>query len=201
MTHDDALLERIGTLALGALPAAEASQLRGHIAGCALCRAEYTACRATADLVACAAEVPQLDELAERRMKSRVMRAVRAAALSTSEHARPLACKTRLGDLYACDSDRFPVDGGEVIRRGEKLYLAMYRTPKLSAGRVWQIWTLKTGAAAVAPSVTFTTAENGGALVLLPIPATGITTVALSEEPAGGSAAPTSKPAFVRKLS
>lgn len=201
MTHDDALLDLIGTLALGTLPAAAASQLRAHIAGCALCRAEYAACRATADLVGSAADVPQLDELAERRMKSRVMRAVRAAALSASEHARTLALEAPLAYLHASATERFPVVGGKVIRRGEKLYLAMYRTPKLSPGHVFQLWTLKTGATALAPSVTFTADANCGALVTLPIPATGIVAVAVSEEPAGGSAAPTSKPAFVRKLS
>ncbi len=258
MTHDDALLDQIGVLALGALPAAEAAQLRAHIAACAKCRQEYTALRATADLVGYAAEMPPLDELTERRMKSRVMHAVRASAAAeepasavlaappailrpnplrvaapmrpswlgygiaaaalaaalllgandlalrteiATEHARTLAVERQLGDLHASDSEHFPVQGGEVIRRGDRLYLAMYRLPKLAPGRVFQLWTLKKGAKAVEPSVTFTADAEGGALVTVPIPANGIAAVAISQEPPGGSNAPTTTPAFVRKLS
>ncbi len=257
MTHDDALLDQIGVLALGALPEAEAVQLRAHIAGCAQCRAEYAALRATADLVGYAAEPPQLDELTERRMKSRVMHAVRAsaspqepalalpapaadagprslpfparsprpwlaygvaaAALAAAlafgvndfalrsqiagERTRALAVEQQLGDLYASDSVHFPVDGGEVIRRGERLYLAMYRMPKLAPGHVFQVWTLKKGAKAVEPSVTFTADANGGALVTIPLGASDVAAIAISQEPPGGSSTPTTTPAFVRKLS
>jgi hypothetical protein len=258
MTHDDALLEQISVLALGALPAAEASQLRAHIAGCAQCRKEFTALRATADLVGFAAEMPPLDELTERRMKSRVMHAVRASAAADeppaplvpahaasvalhalpppppaqppwlaygvaaaaliaavflgandftlrsqvdAEHARTLAVEHRLGDLFASDSEHFPVEGGEVIRRGGRLYVAMHRMPPLASGRVFQVWTLKKGAKAVEPSVTFTPDAGGGAVVELPISASDVAAVAVSQEPPGGSTAPTTTPAFVRKLS
>jgi hypothetical protein len=257
MTHDDALLDQIGVLALGALPAAEAALLRAHIAGCPQCRQEYAALRATADLVGYAAEMPPLDELAERRMKSRVMHAVRASAASdeppslpipvtgagprphavparspslpwlryaavaaaliallafgadyltlrsqlAAERAHALAVERQLGDLYASDSKHFAIDGGEVIRRGDRLYLTMYRMPKLAPGRVFQLWTLKKGAKTVEPSVTFTADADGGAVVALPVPAGEIAAIALSQEPPGGSPAPTTTPAFVRKLS
>jgi hypothetical protein len=232
--------------------------LRAHIAGCVHCRKEFAALRATADLVGFAAEMPPLDELAERRMKSRVMHAVRASAAAdepapppvpvhagsvplhalpppppaqppwlaygvaaaaliaavflgandftlrsqvAAERARVLAAESRLGDLFASDSEHFPVEGGEVIRRGDRLYVAMHRMPALAAGRVFQVWTLQKGAKAVKPSVTFTPDASGGAIVEVPISASDVAAVAISQEPPGGSSAPTTTPAFVRKLS
>jgi hypothetical protein len=257
MTHDDALLEQISVLALGALPAPKAAPLRAHIAGCTRCRKEYAALRATAELVGYAAEPPPLDELAQRRMKARVMHAVRSSAFSdgpaaavisapaasvtalpfarpaaarppwlaygaaaaaliavlflgaddltlharvAAERSRALAVAQQLGDLYASDSEHFPVDGGEVIRRGGRLYLAMHRMPKLAVGRVFEIWTLKKGAKAVEPSVTFTADANGGALVAIPLSANDVAAVAISQEPPGGSSAPTMRPEFVRRF-
>lgn len=80
MIHDDALLDAIAVLALGALPAAEAAPLAEHIATCTACRREYASLRQTADLIGYAAE-PTLvedDESAAARRKARVMDAVRS---------------------------------------------------------------------------------------------------------------------------
>lgn len=91
MMHDDALLDSIAVLALGALPEAEALALAEHVATCDACRAEYTRLRAAADLVGYAAElaVGELDELAAQRLKARVMRAVRSDAASEPRPAVP----------------------------------------------------------------------------------------------------------------
>jgi hypothetical protein len=82
MTHDDDFSDKIAVLALGALPAAEAAETAAHVRTCAECRREYDALRATADLVGFEAELAPdaLDELTSARLKSRVMRAVRAEA-------------------------------------------------------------------------------------------------------------------------
>ena len=57
------------------------------------------------------------------------------------------------------------------------------------------------GAKGVAPSITFRPDARGTALIELPEAASNLAAVALTVEPAGGSKQPTSKPAFVQKLS
>jgi anti-sigma-K factor RskA len=103
--------------------------------------------------------------------------------------------------IVAPDSRRFDVPGGEVVRHGDRLYLALGALPAPPAGHVYQAWTLANGARTVAPSVTFVPSRAGVALVELPVRASDIAAVAVSVEPNGGSRAPTTKPNFIRKLS
>ncbi|HTV74570.1 MAG TPA: anti-sigma factor [Candidatus Acidoferrales bacterium] len=107
----------------------------------------------------------------------------------------------RMADLFAADSQHYAVPGGEVVRHGNRIYLAMRSLPKLPAGRVFQAWTLSPGAKVMEPSITFTPNRQGMAIVQLPIDGSKITTIAVSVEPEGGSKAPTTTPTFVEKLS
>ncbi|HMD01795.1 MAG TPA: anti-sigma factor [Candidatus Baltobacteraceae bacterium] len=78
MTHDDALLDAVALLALGVLPAAEAAEVRAHVAACEACRREYRELRPAADAVGYAAEAAANDitELRSARMRSRVLREI-----------------------------------------------------------------------------------------------------------------------------
>ncbi|MDQ6931604.1 MAG: anti-sigma factor [Candidatus Eremiobacteraeota bacterium] len=124
-----------------------------------------------------------------------------------SEHrvasqSRTLASeRLMLTDLMARDAKRYPVVGGEVIRRGDRLYLAMRFMPPLPKGHVYQAWTLPRGAKSMTPSLTFSPDPSGVAVVSLPERGSTLAAVAVSIEPEGGSAAPTTKPEFVQKLS
>jgi anti-sigma-K factor RskA len=86
------------------------------------------------------------------------------------------------------------------VTSGGRVYLALRGLPAPPPGKVYQAWTLRRGAKAVAPSITFNPDPSGITLVELPEPASNLAAVALSVEPAGGSEAPTSTPAFVRPL-
>jgi anti-sigma-K factor RskA len=79
IVHDESLLDTIAVYALGALPQAEARSIAEHIGSCSACAREYAELRATADLVGFEAEIlpDALDDLAARRLKSRVMISVR----------------------------------------------------------------------------------------------------------------------------
>jgi anti-sigma-K factor RskA len=128
----------------------------------------------------------------------------RAAALQqevTAERAAVRRDARILADLSAPDAKRYAVAYGAVITRRSHVYLAFDALPALPRGRVYQAWTLARGANAVAPSITFTPNADGTTLVPLPEDATGLTAIALSVEPAGGSRAPTTKPAFIQPLS
>lgn len=102
--------------------------------------------------------------------------------------------------LAAADSQHFPVENGEVVRHGNRLFIAMSSMNVPPRGKVYQAWTLKSGDARMSPSVTFVPDAAGVAVVPLPVPASNIVAVAVSVEPDGGSKQPTSKPAFVVKL-
>jgi len=113
--------------------------------------------------------------------------------------------RTAIADLVAPDSQRFPVQtgeaNGEVVRHGSRIYIAMNALPAPPKGKVYQAWTLRTGASTMSPSVTFVPNGNGVAVVPIPVNAKQISAVAVSVEPDGGSKQPTSKPTFVLKLS
>lgn len=137
--------------------------------------------------------------------------ATRVASLETdarSARARADALQVRIGALdarvssiVAPGSRHFSVASGEVVKSGNHIVIALHDLAKLPAGKVYQAWTLTTGAKAVAPSITFSPDAAGVALVELPEGAAHLAAVAVSIEPIGGSKTPTSKPAFVRALS
>jgi DICT domain-containing protein len=106
-----------------------------------------------------------------------------------------------LADIVSPASQRYDVDHGQVVRHGSRLYLAMDALPAPPKGKVYQAWTLHTGATRMSPSVTFVPNVGGVAVVPIPVDASSIAAVAVSIEPDGGSKQPTSAPTFVLKLS
>jgi anti-sigma-K factor RskA len=109
--------------------------------------------------------------------------------------------RVALADLVSPDSQRYGVEGGQVIRHGKRLYLAMEALPPPPKGKVYQAWTLRSGATRMSPSVTFVPYPNGVIVVPIPVDASAIAAVAVSVEPDGGSKQPTSTPTFVLKFS
>ncbi len=104
-----------------------------------------------------------------------------------------------LADLLAPSAHPYRVAGGEVVRNGDRIYIAMRKLPPPPKGKVYQAWTLRIGATKMTPSSTFVP-RNGIALLRLPVNGSDVAAVAVSAEPAGGSKQPTSKPVFVTKL-
>jgi anti-sigma-K factor RskA len=132
----------------------------------------------------------------------------KVAQLNThaSAAARELARqRTELADLIAPDSQHYPVTAasasGEVVKHGDRLYIAMNALPPPPKGKVYQAWTLRAGATKMSPSVTFVPNSSGVAVVPVPTSAASVVAVAVSVEPDGGSKQPTSTPTFVLKLS
>ncbi len=117
------------------------------------------------------------------------------------QNDRQLARETAiLSDMVAPTARQYHVKGGEIVKSGDRVYIAMRTMPAPPKGKVYQAWTLRKGATKVTPSVTFVP-RHGVALLRLPVDARGIAAVAVSLEPAGGSKQPTSKPVFLAKLS
>ncbi len=115
------------------------------------------------------------------------------------DRAQTVAQAQTIADLTAPDSQRRRFAAGEVVTRGDRLYIAMHDLPAVPAGHVYQAWTIAKGASGVVPSITFEPGAGGATVVRLPEAATTIAAVAVSVEPEGGSKQPTTKPiALVR---
>jgi anti-sigma-K factor RskA len=92
-----------------------------------------------------------------------------------------------------------PVIRAYINRSRRSLTLAATALETLPTGRAYQLWFIVDGKPV--PSVTFTSDSAGHALVSgVTMPAGAIAAAAITEEPAGGSTAPTTKPIFVGKL-
>ena len=219
-SHDE-MLDLVAVYALGAVGADEARFISAHLATCEDCRREYEVLRPAADAVALSTD-DKLDAKDSAPMKSRLMDAVRAtlpAQVARRHRARPAMwvagfalaaalvmgfftwnAERRVNDLQLASAQVYRVAAGEVYRTPQRVYLVMRSLPSLPANRVYQAWTLAPGAKTVAPSLTFVPDEHGFVVVSLPVPASDVSAVAVSVEPAGGSKAPTTKPLFVQPL-
>jgi anti-sigma-K factor RskA len=111
------------------------------------------------------------------------------------------AQRTELADLTSTDSQHYAVEDGEVVRHGNRLYIAMDSMSMPPRGKVYQAWIMRKGGTQMTPSVTFMPDRSGTAVVHIPARASQVVEVAVSMEPEGGSKHPTSKPAFLVKLS
>jgi hypothetical protein len=108
--------------------------------------------------------------------------------------------RTTMADLMSDDAKRYTVTGGQVVRVHDRIYIAMHDLPAPPHGKVYQAWTQAKGATAMSPSLTFIPDSRGVAIVQLPVSANGVTAVAVSVEPEGGSKQPTTKPILVTSL-
>ena len=120
---------------------------------------------------------------------------------ATMLHREVAAQRTELADLTSSDSQHYSIEGGEVVRHGNRLYIAMEQMGMPPHGKVYQAWVMRRGSHQMAPSVTFMPDRSGIAVIHLPVQGSKVIELAVSMEPDGGSKQPTSKPTFVVKLS
>jgi anti-sigma-K factor RskA len=79
-------------------------------------------------------------------------------------------------------------------RRANRIVIAASSLPPAASGRTYQLWGIETGRPPVSLG-TFNTDSSGRALASLTVPAgLRIAVTAVTEEPAGGSAQPTTTP-------
>lgn len=126
-------------------------------------------------------------------------RQLRAELFRSADETKKLAqtlnqSRTTIADLLSSDAKHYDVDGGQIVTRAGRVYIAMRSLPQPPHGKVYQAWTLAKGAKKVAPSYTFVPDPNGVAVIALPVDARSMAAVAISIEPEGGSKQPTSKP-------
>lgn len=82
---------------------------------------------------------------------------------------------------------------GQLISDGGAWHLDVSRLPQPRAGRVYQAWVMRRGRD-VEPSTVFVLARDGSSTVAIPQSLSNGDQILVTQEPAGGSAAPTSRP-------
>jgi hypothetical protein len=79
--------------------------------------------------------------------------------------------------------------------------LVLRNFPQPAAGHIYEMWELRSGAKAPSPTGTLFSVNSGGAgNVGVPGDLHGVTKVLVTQEPAGGSLAPTTTPVIVASL-
>lgn len=123
-----------------------------------------------------------------------------ADAQADSAALAALRTQQQLAAVIDPEARRYPVPGGLIVARGDRLYLALTHLPAVSKDHAYQVWTLPAGDKKMKPGTTFLMNSAGIAFVGLPDRASETVVVAVSIEPRRGSPAPTTKPLFVAPL-
>jgi anti-sigma-K factor RskA len=210
--------------ALGALDAEEAARFRRHAEGCAECRAELEAHRATTGLLALGApqlELPRsvrsrvLDEVhaearrarrASRRGRARVGWGVPRPALGAGVLAVAAAAAVALaitlpggGGTRVYRAAVVPGAASASVRVGAgraQLIVRMLAAPP--PGKVYEAWLARGGRAT--PAALFRVGAAGSAAVRLHGSLRGVRAVMVTVERRGGSATPTAAPVIIARL-
>ena len=220
-THTNGCGSDVAAYALGALTADETRRFEDHLATCDLCRTDLAALRPVVDALPAAAE--PIDppaalkrrimgvveaEARERRRAARPQRASRFGFLNL----RPLpamaaACVLLLaglgiglavlgGDDARTVDGQFIRAGGSVEMRveGHRATLRIEDMDQPPRGRVYQVWTQRFGEEPKPTDALFTVDKDGSASVSVPGEMDDVDQVLVTDEPPGGSSAPTTAP-------
>jgi anti-sigma-K factor RskA len=210
---------------LGALASADAERFERHAAECELCRADLERLRPVVDALPATTEPveppPELRGriMAEvRRDAAQRRRAERTARTGRPAWLRPVpalaaACVLLLAGVVVGvgldgGSSR-TVDGQVAIAGGTATLriddgdgrLRVAGVPSPPRDRVWQVWLVRGSGAPEPTDALFTTDREGRASVAVPGDLEDVDRVLVSEEPRGGSLAPTTTPKIDVRLS
>ncbi len=78
--------------------------------------------------------------------------------------------------------------------------LVVHRLPQLPAGRIYEMWVQRGSAPPVPTGTLFGITSSGSASVGVPGSLNGVSAVMVTQEPAGGTPAPTTAPLIVARV-
>ena len=214
--------EDLAAYLLDALTPEETSAFELHLAGCAGCQAEERWLRTAVDVLP--SSIEQFEPPAElrqrlmgtvkaeakadrdgrrparRSFRSLILRpatAVAAVAILAAGIAGYLIGDeggVRTKTVAAKPIGAVPTAGGELVKNGRTTVLRVEGLPLQRRGRVYQVWLATAGGKKVIPSSLFVVDRDGHGSVAIPSGLADVQAVLVSNEPAGGSTAPTTKP-------
>ena len=209
----------VAAYVLGALEPDEAEAFRRHLADCAECREEVAGFEQVTEALPPrgaalrGAEGPPPARHAARSARRR--RAHRAPAGSRPSRwaSRPLLAwsgalaAVLVAVIVAVALSSGGSSGHAVIQAsagnaelrvtGGHGDLVVHRLPQLPAGRIYEMWVQRGSAPPVPTGTLFGVTSSGTAAVGVPGSLDGVSAVMVTQEPAGGSPAPTTAPLIV----
>jgi anti-sigma-K factor RskA len=212
--------ENAAAYVLGALEPPEAEAFRRHIDECAACRDEVAAFEQITQALPAntgRAEVP-------RGLRRRVMREVRATpraapvgrahkvraparfslawagGLAAAVVAVIVVIALASGGSSGTRTIRASVGSAELRIASGRGDLVVHRLPPLPAGRIYEMWVQRGSAQPTPTGTLFSTSSSGAASVGVPGSLDGVSRVMVTQEPAGGSPAPTSSPVIITRV-
>ena len=221
----------VAAYALGALPADEKRRFEAHLETCELCRVDLAGLEPVVAALPAAVEPvappaalkKQLMRVVEGEARERERESRRQAAERSGRRswlsfgpvpAMAAACVLLLAGLgvgfAVLGEEGADVVPGECIRGCEDVAMTVegdHATLKVEGmeeppeGRVYQVWTQRFGQDPKPTDALFTVDKYGRASVDVPGDADEVDQVLVTDEPRGGSAAPTTAPYFAVKMS
>lgn len=204
---------------LGALEPAEVEAFRRHIEECAACREEVAALEQVADALPAATEPQRVSKALRRRVMREVCASPQAKAAGRKATVRSWRPAVAWGGALAAlvvvavvlavtlgsggPSTRVvQASAGNAQLRiaGSRADLIVHRLPPLPAARIYEMWVQRGHARPVPTGTLFGVTSNGAASVGVPGGINGVSAVLVTQEPAGGSLAPTSAPVIVARV-
>ena len=225
-THTDGCGSDVAAYALGALTAEESRRFEEHLETCELCRTDLAALRPVVDALPAAAEPVRPPPA----LKKRIMNVVEAEARERETTRRPArsgrfgfltlrplpamaaACVLLLAGLgvgIALLGDDGRTVEGEVLRASGNVEMHVedgHGTLKIEdmgrppEGRVYQVWTQRSGEDPKPTDALFTVDNDGSASVDVPGDVEDVDQVLVTDEPPGGSARPSTDPYLAVRL-
>ena len=209
----------VAAYALGALEPDEAEAFRRHLAACSECQEELAGFEQVTETLPAAGAVYAVP----KGLKRRVMQEVRAEPNSTASPSSGLQWASRpllawsgalaavlVAVIVAVALSSGGSGGTTVIQasagnaelrvtngHGD---LVVHRLRQLRAGRIYEIWVQRGSAPPVPTGTLFGVTSSGSASVGVPGSLSGVSAVMVTDEPSGGSPAPTTTPLIVARL-
>jgi anti-sigma-K factor RskA len=213
--------EDVAAYVLGALEPDEASAFRRHVADCAACREEVAEFEQVTEALPVAGGVYAVP----KDLKRRVMREVRANPKQQTARRPDLGGALLRGPLLAWSGAlaavliavivavaltsggsggtrtvQASVGSAELRITDNRGDLVVHRLPQLPAGRIYEMWVQRGSAPPVPTGTLFGISSSGTASVGVPGSLDGVGAVMVTDEPAGGSPAPTTTPLIVARV-
>ena len=223
-TRTDGCGSDVAAYALGALTDDETRRFEAHLETCELCSTDLAALRPVVDALPAAAEPLQPPPA----LKKRIMSVVEAEAREKHKQRAPerrsrfawrpvpafvAACALLLAGVgigFAVLSDGTEKIDGQCIRGCDEVAVTVdegHGTLKVEGmdqppeGRIYQVWTQRFGEDPKPTDALFTVDKDGSASVDVPGDTGAVDQVLVTDEPRGGSSAPTTAPYVAVKLS
>ena len=203
---------------LGALEPAEAEAFRRHLADCPACQKEVAELE---QVTGSLADEPARYEV-PRELRRRVLHEVRATPKAQATRpARSWSPRVAWGTVAAVAAVvviaivlvvalspggsgtrtiQASTGSAELQIAGGRADLIVHRLPQLPAGRIYEMWVQRGNATPTPTGTLFAVTSSGTAAVGVPSGVSGVSAVMVTQEPAGGTSAPTTAPVIVARL-